>query len=148
MALNLLALRYNNVLPKVSGKVKHNITNENPEMIHMNQKVHLQLALTVKIEPKNGPKLGPQTAPKLQAANPTGKFQNLTTSATLAPPVAKQGLAKNPPKNLNIHKPAILLTKAVGICSMTNKNNVMIYMDVRPNIAFSDIGLKTNGPTP
>ena len=52
-----LALRYNNVLPKVSGKVKHNITNENPEMIHMNQKVHLQLALTVKIEPKNGPKL-------------------------------------------------------------------------------------------
>ena len=90
MALNLLALRYNNVLPKVSGKVKHNITNENPEIIHMNQKVHLQLALTVKIEPKNGPKLGPQTAPKLQAANPTGKFQNLTTSATLAPPVAKQ----------------------------------------------------------
>jgi len=47
-------------------------------------------------------------------------------SPTLAPPVAKAGLPRNPAIKRNISNPAILLESAVGICSSANRMIVVM----------------------
>jgi len=51
---------------------------------------------------------------------------NAYMSPTLAPPVAKAGLPRNPAIKRNTSNPAILLESAVGICSSANRMIVVM----------------------
>ena len=58
-------------------------------------------------------------------------------SYRVAPPFARQGLPKNPCRNLKTSKPAILLTNAVGTQSITNMENVTMYGKFLPKAGTS-----------
>jgi hypothetical protein len=84
--------------------------------------------------------------PQMQIPYATRAGSNM--SVIVAPPVARQGLPKNPVNSRKTRNIGMLTAKPVGSCNRTNARIVQKYTPPRPSVGISDIGLQSIGPSP
>lgn len=87
---------------KSQVKNKLNTIGITPEVSSKLQKFHLQLALTINIEPTRGPSKGSHMTEIDHKENPVGLYGKLTIFPIDAGPVARQGNMKIPLMNLKM----------------------------------------------
>jgi hypothetical protein len=98
------------------------------------------------------PMMGPNTGPQTPADDQMQIMYTTTAgsymSASVPPPVARQGLPQKPVSHLKKKKKAVLGAKPTGSWNRMKARSVQKKMPLRPSFGISERGDHNIGPTP